>query len=69
MFMNNNYVVSGKARKMLGVSFSTLIRWDKEGKLVAERTPTGRRMYKMSDIQSYNPLGLHKEPLKLKTIA
>jgi predicted site-specific integrase-resolvase len=67
--MNNNYVPSGKAKKMLGVSLSTLIRWDKEGKLVPDRTPKGHRMYKISDIQSYNPLGLHKEPLKLKTIA
>jgi predicted site-specific integrase-resolvase len=67
--MNSKYVSSGKACKMLGISFSTLIRWDKENKLKPQRTPTNRRMYKLSDIQSYNPLKLHNEPLKLKTIA
>jgi predicted site-specific integrase-resolvase len=67
--MNNKYVSSGKACKILGITFSTLVRWDKEGKLVAQRTPTNRRMYKLSDIQSYNPLKLRNDPLKLKTIA
>ncbi|MDR1852974.1 MAG: MerR family DNA-binding transcriptional regulator, partial [Propionibacteriaceae bacterium] len=37
------YVATGQAAKMLGVSVSTLQRWDREGKLVAERTPAGRR--------------------------
>jgi predicted site-specific integrase-resolvase len=67
--MRKGYVSSGKACEMLGVSFSTLVRWDKEGILKAERTPKNHRMYKIADIQSYNPLGLHKEPLKLKTLA
>jgi predicted site-specific integrase-resolvase len=67
--MDIKYVSSGRAKAMLGISFSTLVRWDKEGKLKAERTPTNRRMYKLSDIKTYNPLGMHKEPIKLKTVA
>ena len=31
--------------EMIGVSFKTLQRWDKEGKLKAHRTPTDRRYY------------------------
>jgi len=54
---------------MLGVSVSTLQRWDREGKLIPERTPAGRRRYKVADLGSYNPL-THKavEPER-KTIA
>ena len=46
------YVSAGKAAQMLGVSYSTLRRWDAEGKLVAERTPANRRRYKVSDVAS-----------------
>ena len=31
--------------EMIGVSVKTLQRWDKEGKLKANRTPTDRRYY------------------------
>jgi len=31
--------------KMLGVSVSTLQRWDREDVLKSRRTPTGRRFY------------------------
>jgi len=63
------YVSTGEAAQMLGVSVSTLQRWDREGKLVPERTPAGRRRYKVADLGSYNPL-THKvvEPER-KTIA
>ena len=30
---------------MLGVSVKTLKRWDNDGKLIANRTPTNRRFY------------------------
>jgi predicted site-specific integrase-resolvase len=31
--------------KLVGISVKTLQRWDREGKLVANRTPTNRRVY------------------------
>ena len=31
--------------EMLGVSVKTLQRWDNDGRLIANRTPTNRRFY------------------------
>lgn len=59
----------GKAAEMLGVSHSTLRRWDESGKLVAERTPGGRRRYVVSDVATFNPLGLDRVALSLPTVA
>jgi putative resolvase len=39
-----------EASKQLGVSIATLRRWDRSGKLVAERTPTGHRRYNLEQI-------------------
>jgi putative resolvase len=38
----------GKAAKHLGVSPDTLRRWERAGKIVAERTPRGHRRYDLS---------------------
>ena len=65
----NSYVSIGQASKILGVSISTLRRWDKEGRLVAEYTPAGHRRYKISAISSFNPLGVKQERGELPTIA
>lgn len=54
---------------MLGVSVSTLQRWDRAGKLVPERTPAGRRRYKVADLGSYNPLTRKVVEPERKTIA
>lgn len=35
----------GEAARMLGVSVKTLQRWDAGGKLIAQRTQSGRRLY------------------------
>lgn len=67
--MDRNYVSIGYAAKALGVSVTTLRRWDASGKLVAERTPSGRRMYKLSTITSYNPIASCDETHELPTIA
>ena len=49
----------GKAAKLLGVSKDTLRRWEKEGKLVAQRTLKGHRRYSEGEItglRKTNPL-------------
>ncbi|MGI9862328.1 IS607 family transposase [Moorella naiadis] len=58
------YTVSEFAEK-LGVSVSTLRAWDKEGKLVALRTPTNKRRY--TEEMFYRALGIknRQEPQKI----
>jgi putative resolvase len=56
-----------EAAKMLGVSESTLRRWEKEGRLMAdERTEGGQRRYKLSSIR---PEWKQYHPTERKTIA
>lgn len=40
----------GKAAKELGVSNRTLRRWEKAGKITAERTPKGHRRYELGQL-------------------
>jgi putative resolvase len=40
-----------EAAKELGVSTTTLRRWDRSGKLVAEKTPTGHRRYSLEQLR------------------
>ncbi|AEG16915.1 regulatory protein MerR [Desulfofundulus kuznetsovii DSM 6115] len=58
------YTISEFAEK-LGVSVSTLRAWDKEGKLVALRTPTNKRRY--TEEMLYRALGIknRQEPKKI----
>lgn len=42
----------GQASKLLGVSVSTLRRWEKIGKILPERTHGKQRRYKLSDFDS-----------------
>lgn len=63
----NRLISINEASKLLGVSISTLRRWDKKGALVAERTPSGHRKY---DISKINPNLLHGvESINRKTVA
>ena len=39
--------------EMLGVTVKTLQRWDNDGKLIANRTPTDRRFYTKEQYDSY----------------
>lgn len=56
-----------EASELLGVSITTLRRWDKAGLLVAERTPGGHRKY---DISKIDPNLLHGvESVSRKTVA
>lgn len=65
----DRYVNIGRAAEMLGVSRTTLRRWDASGRLRAERTPSGHRRYKTSEVASFNPLGIRPETGELPTIA
>lgn len=55
----------GEFAERLGVSQSTLRAWDKEGKLVALRTPTNKRRY--TEEMLYRALGIkdRQEPKKI----
>ncbi|MFZ6026899.1 MAG: IS607 family transposase [Chloroflexota bacterium] len=45
----------GQAAKELGVSISTLRRWEAEGKIRAERTPKGHRRYDIKQLHGLKP--------------
>ena len=47
--------------EMLGVSVKTLQRWDREGHLKANRTPTDRRYYTHSQYVEYMGDGKTKQ--------
>jgi len=49
--MSNLYSIS-KMAKRVGVSISTLRRWDDSGQLVAKRHASGHRFYDESDVRS-----------------
>ena len=53
-------ITTGKAARQLGVSVKTLQRWDREQKLNAHRTLTGRRYYEQDQLVSF--LGKVKTP-------
>lgn len=47
----DTYIAIGEAAKLLGVSLSTLRRWEASGRLVPERTKGGRRRYLLSTVR------------------
>lgn len=48
--MEKTYNV-GEVAEKIGVSVKTLQRWDRDGKLVAKRTPSNRRFYTESQLR------------------
>jgi excisionase family DNA binding protein len=44
-------VAISEAARILGVSISTLRRWDEEGRFPAERTPAGHRRYDLNQLK------------------
>lgn len=63
----NRLIGINEASELLGVSITTLRRWDKAGLLVAERTPGGHRKY---DISKIDPNLLHGvKGVSRKTVA
>lgn len=47
----DRYVGIGEAAEVLGVSITTLRRWESAGKLVAEHTPGGHRRYDLAKLR------------------
>ena len=51
--MENRLLKITEAAKVMGVSVSSLRRWEKEGKISSVRTPGGHRRYRISDIEKF----------------
>jgi len=47
----NRFATIGEAADILGVSISTLRRWDKAGRLIPEKTASGHRRYDISKLR------------------
>ncbi len=62
----NRLVPIGEASKILGISISTLRRWEKEGRLIPEHTASGHRRYDLSKIK---PELFHTDKDNRRTIA
>lgn len=62
----DKYLSISKAASLLGVSISTLRRWDNAGKLVPEKTAGGQRRYKYSQLRPFSAV---KNTDNQKTIA
>lgn len=52
MKTSHTYLRIGEAAKYLGVSVSTLRRWEREGLIAPLRRPGGWRKYLLSDIDA-----------------
>jgi len=50
--MQSQYISIGKAAQLVGVTPTTLRRWEKAGKIKPVRTPTNRRLYSRDEILS-----------------
>lgn len=61
----NRLLAIGEAAKVLGVSITTLRRWEKEGKLIPEKTTSKHRRY---DLAKLKPETFHQEDTR-KTVA
>ena len=62
----NRFVAIGEASKALGVSITTLRRWEESGRLVPQRTKGGTRRY---DLTQLKPEMFLAPPLERKTVA
>ena len=62
----DSIVSIGPASEALGVSITTLRRWEAEGKLVPERTASGHRRYNLAELQ---PALFHVAPDDRRTVA
>jgi excisionase family DNA binding protein len=51
--MNSEFLPTGKAAKLLGITPTTLRNWDKQGKLTSIRTPGGRRLFSTKKLRIF----------------
>lgn len=42
----------GEAASLLGISTDTMRRWEKAGRITADRTPTGHRRFRRADVEA-----------------
>jgi predicted site-specific integrase-resolvase len=61
--MNEEFVSIGKAANYLGMSIDGLRKWEADGVLIPERTPTGHRRYRMNDLKTF----MHEKPSRQQT--
>ena len=62
----NRLIAIGEAAEALGVSITTLRRWETEGKLIPERTASGHRRY---DLAKLKPELFHMAQDERRTVA
>jgi excisionase family DNA binding protein len=55
--MEEQMLTTSEAAKILRVHVKTMQRWDRSGELIAERSPSGRRLYRESAIKALVGLG------------
>ena len=66
MINMSRFIAIGGASEALGVSITTLRRWEAEGKLIPERTAAGHRRY---DLAKLRPEMFHSGPDERRTVA
>ena len=66
MINMDRLIAIGEASKALGVSITTLRRWEAEGKLIPERTVAGHRRY---DLAKLKPEIFHNDAAEWRTVA
>ena len=66
MINMSRLIAIGGASEALGVSITTLRRWEAEGKLIPERTAAGHRRY---DLAKLRPEMLHSGTDERRTVA
>jgi putative resolvase len=62
----DRFLSISKAADSIGVSITTLRRWEAEGRLVPSRTPAGHRRYSLSQLK---PGSFHPDNPSRKTVA
>ncbi len=61
--MDQEFLPTGKAARLLGVTPTTLRSWDKKGKLTSIRTPGGRRLFSLKKLRIFLEDSLHGRAL------
>ena len=70
LLMNTSNITNYKPKdfaELLGVSLKTLQRWNREGTLKANRTPTNRRYYTYDQYLQFKGINIEKFCMKFNT--